>query len=183
MGLRENLEKNPAAGYAVAGVVGLLAVFLLLRVLNRGGGPIAEQKWAFDLNTGQLIAASSASVAPFETDSGTFSYPNGAAAGAGVDIDIYGCGGCDGLESGMTIAEIETAGFAVPQVSRMEQSAYEATVGAGINPYQAITDAKQVGEPDGKAWYSPGAPQARALRQKVADPCPGGGYMRRCGTP
>ena len=79
---RAAIATKPVIQGVVAAVVLLLAGFLIVRALNAsGGGGVFEDKWMFDLNTGQVVRAKAATLAPAESDSGSFDYPGLGPAG------------------------------------------------------------------------------------------------------
>lgn len=118
MSIQELLREKTWVAYGVTAVLLGLAAFLIFSNSRPDTSILGSDRWAFDLNTQKLIRATATQAAPFDTESGPFSYAGMPAAGAGVDTLLFSCGSCDDLQSGMTPEEVATAGGRLVFVTR-----------------------------------------------------------------
>jgi len=158
------LKQNLAVVVPVTVVVVLLGVggglFLLM-----GGGPddaVPEgpPRYAYDLNTEEILVVPSSRIPPFETDSGYL--PNGRFAG--VFAQVYGCGGCH--PDNLRIAWLEQYSSAAKQ-ARLEYREQPDPK----PPFEPIDGGRQIRTLDGD-WVSTDTQRAEEIRDSLGADCP-----------
>jgi hypothetical protein len=165
MSVRELMGRYPVAAGAVAAVLVLLAVVRLATMGRAGAAAQPGDRWHLDLTTGELFPGS-AGAPDLQSPAGN----------PGALAMVYGCGGCDNVEStqiayieryteqGMAIlAEMEQTRPTPPLIEKLE---VERLVSPPVEPGQS------------PRWIAATSPQGRLLLD-IRDRC-GSGKTEIC---
>ncbi|MEM9418198.1 MAG: hypothetical protein AAGA25_03955 [Planctomycetota bacterium] len=178
MSIKSFIEQNQIVAVAAAVVALLLGGFLIVRGMQGETSAVLVPKWAYDLNTGTIMVAAPAQLAPFDTDSGTFSYPGMATRGAGVDAHIYTCGDPSQVKEGMTAEDLQGVDARLVFVTRYTDAAVDALL---VPPDAAgnenvDVEARLMSSLAGDKWVPSMSPPAFGLREKAIAKCDSGDY-------
>ncbi|MEM9420685.1 MAG: hypothetical protein AAGA25_16780 [Planctomycetota bacterium] len=148
MSVMESIRNNSSTAAIIAGVVLLLALFLILRGVSGTSSARFEQpKWMYNLNTGQLVVGDASTHSPNNDGSGTFDYGPLGSAGAVVDAIVVTCGNPTAVKDGMTLADLEGVDASIAYLVRASNN--EPKEGHGFNPAGGL-----VSDISGKEWFS-----------------------------
>lgn len=161
MALRSFLEQKPVAVVAVCAVLLLVALALSLSL---GGRPQPElpRVWFYDLETGDLFAASD-ELPPIDAPSG---------ASAGVRAHVFACGDCSDPDARF-VGWIETYPPETRQawVRLVQETPQNSAVPPSDLVEQAELGTGQIRSPDGGEWVPYGSRQAQAIRERAIAQC------------
>lgn len=168
---------------ATAAVVLVIALAILIRELRPAAPQGVTEQWFYDLNTGQLFAATIGEIPPIAAPSGPLS--NGDPAG--VRAHVYACGDCS--PATRTIAYLETYTAAQRDQLRHWHDRARRTEpepdGQRFTPnpeFFAVLSgqAALVKRPDDADWVVRGSPEGLALTTAALPVCGPGISPQEC---
>ena len=171
MSIRNTLNENPAITTVVAILVLVVCLGLVIWWMtgSGGGGRISDQSYYFDLNTGEVFTAKTAS-SPIEAPSGR----TDAGDPAGVAAQIFACDGCQASYAGMTPEEIEDSGATLAFLERTVNKPELRDVEEGVTG-----QVTEVTRPDEIQWVNVSSPAGQRLVNRGLD-CPNGETAEPC---